>query len=320
MEICIGMKIRSGGHRWVQLYDDFDCTLSLTSKMSTDVYNCYYRPQGRFSMLKQMKSVSFQKRVMDVCKILFLSFNFMDKLDRNLGLVGFENGIWDLSTKSLRDGCPDDFVSLSVGYNFRLPSMVKQVELDQYLQKVFPDFDVRMQVVSQVASWLGKTNDAYFLISNGSNGKTIFMNLVMLCFGQYYVNLSPSLWKHQGRLSKVEMTRYQTCRVGVTSEVEEIDSDWLLNMVNHKQFTFRRLYSTENEVGCSLMTPVFEGNIMPTLPEEFNQKVMIPFTTRFMKNPVRDNERQWDPNMRAKLEGLKQAFMCLLLKSYGCDN
>jgi phage/plasmid-associated DNA primase len=45
---------------------------------------------------------------------------FMDLLDNNKNLIGFENGVYDLVQSRFRHGQSDDYVSKSVGYNYEI--------------------------------------------------------------------------------------------------------------------------------------------------------------------------------------------------------
>ena len=44
--------------------------------------------------------------------------SFIEKLDSNNNLMGFNNGIYDLRTLKFRDGTPEDMITISVGYDY----------------------------------------------------------------------------------------------------------------------------------------------------------------------------------------------------------
>ena len=49
---------------------------------------------------------------------IFYQRNFIQKLDQNPLLLGFDNGVIDFETKEFRKGKPSDFISLSTNRNY----------------------------------------------------------------------------------------------------------------------------------------------------------------------------------------------------------
>jgi hypothetical protein len=52
-------------------------------------------------------------------------------LDRNINLICFNNGVWDIRNKTFRDGVKDDKISLSIGRKYygnddKLDSIINQ--------------------------------------------------------------------------------------------------------------------------------------------------------------------------------------------------
>jgi len=61
-------------------------------------------------LIKQCKFISFKQRVMKECQEVFRNDNFFDKLNANLHLVAFKNGVYDFKNDCFRDGKPEDFL------------------------------------------------------------------------------------------------------------------------------------------------------------------------------------------------------------------
>ena len=52
---------------------------------------------------------------MKECKEFFYDKTFIEKLNDQKNLIGFENGVYDLNTSTFRGGLPSDYVSLTTG-------------------------------------------------------------------------------------------------------------------------------------------------------------------------------------------------------------
>lgn len=94
---------------------------------------------------KSIKSAPFKNHVMTECMHAFYDDTFVDKLNTNPHLIGFQNGIYDLKNMMFRDGCPDDYISMAMEIDYKEftedDEMVKDVH--SFLRKIFPDKSVR---------------------------------------------------------------------------------------------------------------------------------------------------------------------------------
>ena len=99
----------------------------------------------------QLKSTAFKDNIMKEAKELFYDKDFVNKLDTNLDIIGFENGIYDLKNGEFRDGRPEDYVSLSslidyVPIDECDPKIVKEIQT--FMGQVFVNTDVKMYMWS----------------------------------------------------------------------------------------------------------------------------------------------------------------------------
>ena len=63
----------------------------------------------------QLKDSGYKDKIMKESKEYFYDATFMDKLNANKSLLGFENGVYDLKGDLFRDGNPEDYCSFSTG-------------------------------------------------------------------------------------------------------------------------------------------------------------------------------------------------------------
>ena len=54
------------------------------------------------------------------CRELFYDPEFDEKINSKLNLIGFDNGVFDLSTMTFRMGAPDDFITVTTKYSSQL--------------------------------------------------------------------------------------------------------------------------------------------------------------------------------------------------------
>lgn len=75
-------------------------------------------------------------------------------LDTDVNLLGFDDGIYDLSVGKFRAGNPSDHLTKSVGYKYPVESGGYQTSIDQFLSMVLPKVDVREYVLDLLAQKL----------------------------------------------------------------------------------------------------------------------------------------------------------------------
>tara|TARA_B100000900_G_scaffold415451_1_gene445375 strand:+ start:10492 stop:11079 length:588 start_codon:yes stop_codon:yes gene_type:complete len=70
------------------------------------------------AIIFKLKNVSFKESVCRECTYLFYDPDFIMNLDRNINLICFNNGVWDIRNKTFRAGIKSDKISLSIGKNY----------------------------------------------------------------------------------------------------------------------------------------------------------------------------------------------------------
>ena len=109
-------------------------------------------------IITRLKTPGFINGVMTFCMRLFHRDDpeFEEKLDSNKNLIGFNNGVYDLESLRFRAGTPDDYISLTVGYDWEDYTLdheyIKEIQL--FFSKVQTDEDMREYVLALLASYL----------------------------------------------------------------------------------------------------------------------------------------------------------------------
>ena len=109
-------------------------------------------------------------------------------------LLGFDNGVFDLETNTFRDYQYDDYMTMSVNYDYAKPNyedeevLKLREELITMIETIHPDPDIRQLYIQVLASGLdGRAYQKLFLFNGqGGNGKGLTGKLMKLILGDYY--------------------------------------------------------------------------------------------------------------------------------------
>lgn len=337
-------------HRWKQV----DKAYTLCDKIENDLRNYFMKVASdyyakAYQMEKEEKELAV-KRARDVDKIierlgngeysekiikaaarLFYDSTFEEKLDANLFLLGFDNGVYDLSKGIFRAGCPDDYIAKTTGYDYKEfkenSQEVQQVE--KFYKSIQPKDDVRTYLLCYFSSMLsGDNRDQKLVIftgPGGSNGKSTSIDLLTHTLGNYAGTLPITLLTVKRKSSSnatPELADKKGVRFLVLNEPEEGD---VINVGYMKELTGQDRIMARKLFGDPFYyTPQFKilvaCNKKPQIPSDdggtWRRLRVVDFGQRFVDNPSKLNEHPKDPELRNKLPTWKQAFMWLLINKY----
>jgi P4 family phage/plasmid primase-like protien len=151
-------------------------------------------------MAKKLRQGQFTNGVIKWCARLFYGYDpkFQEKLDQNIWLLGCNNGVIDLKNRVFRDGRPEDFISKSIGYNYKEYSLT-----DKYVQEVIEYFEqvqrvehIRNYLLYVLASLLDGhiPQEMHIWIGSGANGKSTTFELIQKMLGDYACSPSVTLF------------------------------------------------------------------------------------------------------------------------------
>lgn len=166
---------------------------------------------------KLKEDPNFMDTVFKSCTQWFYDNKFIDKLNKNPWLLGFENGIYDLTTMSFRAGSPIDYVSFTVGYEYQeFPEKRDDDkifnEIKDYFKMLHPDDETRNYLLTRMSSYLcgRKKDDTMFSWIGSDSGMTTAIKLLCNVLGDYFGMLpcrkftefckyNPELENYQGK-------------------------------------------------------------------------------------------------------------------------
>lgn len=123
------------------------------------------------SIIDKLKRSSFKDNIMKECRDFFYEKGFEEKLDSNINLIGFNNGVYDFSSLEFRQGKPDDYISLSTHINYDIyeDNDVRILQIKEFFEKIFINEAVRKNVITNIATSLhGSTKHQRFNLWTGS--------------------------------------------------------------------------------------------------------------------------------------------------------
>jgi P4 family phage/plasmid primase-like protien len=291
-------------------------------------------------IISNLKCAPFKSQVMKECEEVFYDEQFLNRLDKNVYLIGFENGVYDLKEGKFRAGKPEDYMSMTTKYDYREfnEDDPEIAEVNEFLLKIFPDKRLRDFFIKKSAEELqgGNFTKTFVVMTGiGDNGKSITIELKEHAFGQYAIKLPTSLItgkRTQSSGATPELERMIGVRFAVLQEPDNkdvINIGMLKELTGNDTMYVRGLYKEGKEVK-PMFKLVLVCNKLPRLPCDdpatWNRIRVLEFESRFPKNAsevpktfedqLKKKVFPRDENMSEKLNEMKYPFMWMLTQEY----
>jgi phage/plasmid-associated DNA primase len=251
------------------------------AKIGTEIAQLYVRVKKLTKCRNTVTSVSgINKYIIKLRKLVTVDYSG-ELLDSSNYTFGFNNCIVDLLAKNEKDmvrtGCPDDFISMSCGYDY-----VEYNESDPevakarlFLSQLYPNTVVRDYVVSIISQCLfGMNISQKFIIMHGigANGKSALHNQIRLCFGQYGGNLNSSYVTEKKGSADSASTALNPLRgvryvaMNEPSEEEKFYLGQIKELTGEGRIVSRKLFSEGSDMALRF-TLFMYANDVPKLQE-----------------------------------------------------
>ncbi|HLX53279.1 MAG TPA: phage/plasmid primase, P4 family, partial [Aquella sp.] len=349
------------GHKWVkrehaftlsrlisediaQLYESRIRVLygSLQDKAGNDIDKIESRVQNVKNVIKKLGNNNFKKCVLAECANIAYDPNFLINLDESRKLICFENGVYDLEISVFRDGCPDDYISLSTGYNY-----IEYDENDEYygiltdfLGKIQPNIELREYLLTLLSTCLAgsiREESFYVFTGNGANGKSKLMELLKLTLGAYYKPMDVRLLTERRSNSATaspevaDKKGIRACTLDEPNAHDEINTGFMKLFTGNDEITARALFQDPIYFKPQFK-PFLLCNNLPNIRSDddgtWRRLKVLRFGTKFVreceatksqKQAIKNNTigiYLADLDISEKLPDWKQTFMAILLKYY----
>lgn len=270
--------------------------------------------------------------------IQYLAQNYnndnIDKLmDENRDIIAFNNKIYDFNTSEFRDIEPNNYISITTGYDINLNSDKNaRSELMAFLDSIFQTAEDRDYLLKTLAYGLNgknKLEEFYIWCGRGGNGKGSISTLMSRCLGNYMDTLDISVLtkmkKSSSEASPIARTkgkRYLMFNEPADNKDDKLQISTVKLITGNDPITARELYCNEFTF-IPQFTLFILANAMPELSKIDDgikrriRKINFPFN--FVSNPVLEHERRGDPNLKTKIntdDRWKNEFMLILFEYY----
>ena len=291
-------------------------------------------------ILSSLKSAPFKNNIMKESEEFFFDRSFSKSLDTNKDVLGFSNGVLDISTMCFREGKPADLISLTTDYDFKefTENDIDVLEVHEFLNKIFPDFELKDFFLTYCAELLRGGNFRKTVLVNtgvGDNGKSVIIELLTLALGEY-IKVFPTTFltgkRTQSSGATPETSNIQGKRLAVLQEPSNGD---VMNLGVLKEFSgndsvyVRGLYKDPVEVRPMFKLMVI-CNHLPRLPCDdpaaWNRILVLPFEAIFPKDSslvpdtpeeqIKQKIFKRDNSISDKFPRMKYAFMWILFQRY----
>jgi len=302
------------------------------------------KAEGLHKLMAKFGDNGYKDRIMAECQELFYDPKFAERLDENGKLFCFDNGVLDLETMTFRPGCPDDYVTKFVDYNF--PDLSDDdemiIEVKSFLKKILPVKKIRKYFLTLLATCLEgsiREENIYVLTGSGSNGKSKIMELLKHALQLYFKpmdirlltekrggssNASPELADKKG---------VRCCPLDEPKATDEINTSFMKILTGGDEITARALYREPIyfKPQCKLFLIC---NELPEINADDDGTWRRIKTIRFLAKFVKKSDEKpktirrylkhgmplyhhWaDKELSEKIPEWKEAFMAILLKYY----
>jgi len=288
-------------------------------------------------LIKDCNNSKFLAGIIDFLSEMYVVRDIDTKLDANPNLFAFEDKVYDISTYSIRDISPSDFISKTTRYKYAPSNPDIRQKITDFIKNIFmldesdnDGLDVYNYYLTTKAHSLfgNKLESCYINIGLGGNGKgTLISTLEKLAFGDYIYFTENTFITSQFRQGAPNPTLAE-CKgirqliIAEPSDENEFGKETAINAPFLKLITGNDRITTR-QVHCKnfsynpLFTPFIQTNTAPTIKKIDNGIMrrikMINFPISFVDNPIGRYQKLRDSNLKIHLETEEYAREYLLL-------
>lgn len=187
-------------------------------------------------------------------------------------LFAFNNSVYDLLLGKIVKPDPEDYISISCGYDYETEKPEKMKDLTDIIDTMFPDATVKDHYLEILATGLCGLQMEKCCVATGcgGNGKSLINSLMLKTCGKYGYKLPSSLLlKEIKQGANPEVANLDCVRFALLQEPDrnkKINASTLKELTGDKTLNVRGLYSNKCNIQLK-QTTILEANDLPKLDE-----------------------------------------------------
>jgi phage/plasmid-associated DNA primase len=320
---------------WKKIYKNENSKLinDITETIKEDLTELKNNLKTDDELLKQIPSVSKRlgtsKFILGVIDFLREKYcNDYIEFDNKSNLFGFNNIVYDLKNNEFRNYEKDDYITITTGYDWIDPDK-KEIELlEKIINQIHIDKNIRNFYLDIICSGLWGTTLQNIVIFNGvgSNGKSMFDDLILKAFGNYgHIINSIILCEQRKQGASTEIFNMCKKRFVIGREPPnkpdiKLSNSILKELTGSNKISARKIYS-DNEETHLCLTLILECNKKPLLDEEPTEGdarriIDLLFESKFVNKNSNDinNINIFEKNLYYIEEEFRDKHRCALIK------
>ena len=259
-------------HHWVE---GEDAKFALASYLYNTVYPDLMHQLQQKGGEHKNKNLSKLNKYIQINQSSVILTKVMENLtvskqefNTNPYLLGFNNGVFDLRasvtnetiTGSFRPAEATDYITMSVGYDFIVPSFDEEVkdELDHFFNTSVPnEADQQLLMEVLVSSLDGIAYEKFFMFNGGGgNGKSVIFNLMAEVLGEYCLTAKNDVLKDFAKAneSSGDLLDLRAKRMILFEELGDLNNNVIKNFTGGVSITARALYKSNETFKLSATT------------------------------------------------------------------
>lgn len=357
--VCVAIRKKGWfefvGHRWAAVEDGY----VIRNLMETEVTDAFHSTsawcgqrareaerQGQDREQKDMVEkgaallrvavnmgeTNFKNNILSACGDKLFNSEFFGKLDVADHLIGFDNGIYDVDAGVFRAGKPDDYISMTTGYDFiETDDRDVQDEIMRFIRSVMPSSEMVEYLLMVMAYLLHgrKHLEVLFFLTgiSGRNGKGVCCTLLKACLGSYYYEPSAELFTCTNKTAgapNAELAKSRGKLAMVASEPSDADGSTfnvnkLKNWRGNDTISVRDLYVAPISFRpkFAMILVMNQKPMLDKLDQAIAKSIrIIDFPFEFVESPTLPHHRLIDAGIKERFEdavAYRQQFMRIML-------